>query len=65
MLDTILRQQDDYFFAGDERLASILAWIRNYADMLRIYGREARLHARLSSACVELLRAGGLFEVVN
>lgn len=63
MLNTILRQQDNYFFANDERLTSVLAWIQNYADMLRIYGREARLNARLSPACVDLLRAGGLFDL--
>lgn len=63
MLNTILQQQDDYFFADDERLISVLAWIRNHADQLRRYGSEARLKARLPLACVELLRSGGLFDL--
>lgn len=63
MLNTILQQQDDYFFSDDESLASVLAWIKNHAEQLRIFSHEARRIARLPEACVELLRAGGLFDL--
>lgn len=63
MLNTMLRQQDDYFFGSDERLTPILAWIRDHHEDLRAYGAEARRHTRLPAACVELLREGGMFDL--
>lgn len=63
MLTTILQQQDSYFFADDERLAPVLDWIREHRDELRAHGTQARRHARLPDACVELLRDAGMFDL--
>lgn len=63
MLDTMLRQQDDRFFADDERLTHVLEWIDAHSDPLKDLGVRARQLRRLPDECVQLLRDGGLFDL--
>lgn len=63
MLPRMLDQQDKYFFPDNKRLTSSLEWIRRHAHELRTFASEARKMAKLPPACVELLRAGGLFDL--
>lgn len=63
MFTTILRQQDNYFFAHDQPLASILTWIHGQREKFKLFAADARTQQRLSDACVELLRSGGMFDL--
>lgn len=63
MLRTMLQQQDNYFFADDDRLPAVLAWIREHREALRDAAAEARRGGRLPEGCVDLLRSGGLFDL--
>ncbi len=54
MLDTMLRQQDDRFFADDERLTHVLEWIDAHSDPLKDLGvraRQLRRYPTSASSC--------------
>ncbi|MCS3494494.1 alkylation response protein AidB-like acyl-CoA dehydrogenase [Arthrobacter sp. JUb119] len=63
MLQTMLQQQDDYFFAEEDRVWDVLEWVQEHRLELQDHGVKARQGGRLPDSCVELLRTGGLFDL--